>query len=304
MKTRALTIAILALTFLTTPSLAQSASDLFQQALVKERTDGDLKAAIALYERVVSVSTDRSLAAKALIQIGKSYEKLGLTEAVAAYQRVLDDYTDQPELATEARMRLAALQPGSGSEAADDAAGSGLIVKQVYADPLAQTDVFSPTADGSGLVLNDWGERPNLAIRNLETDEIRSLTIDGSYDPLQYAWEASVSPDGKTVAYLWAEASTSSLRLVDIDGSNARVLHREESCSIWSKLAWTRDSKGIITIVGGMGSMGCSGGPLVLFSIDDARISIDDSLLTTLVSIDDARTRILMDSKQLEAASP
>jgi hypothetical protein len=52
---RAIAIAIVAVsltTLATTPVLAQSGHDLFQQALVKERADGDLRGAIGLYEQI------------------------------------------------------------------------------------------------------------------------------------------------------------------------------------------------------------------------------------------------------------
>src|ERR1700758_1651858 len=89
---------------------AQSGYDLFQQALVKERAEGQLEQAIALYQRVVrEYATDRPLAAKALVQLGQAYEKLGRDEAGQAYQRVLRDYAEQRDQVTAARARLAAL---------------------------------------------------------------------------------------------------------------------------------------------------------------------------------------------------
>jgi hypothetical protein len=63
------------------PVLAQTGHDLFQQALVKERADGDLRGAIEIYERIAREFTpDRPLAAKALVQLGQCYEKLGSTK--------------------------------------------------------------------------------------------------------------------------------------------------------------------------------------------------------------------------------
>ena len=54
------------------PLMAQTGHDLFQQALVKERADGDLRGAIAIYERIVREFTaDRTLAAKALVQLSQ-----------------------------------------------------------------------------------------------------------------------------------------------------------------------------------------------------------------------------------------
>ena len=56
------------------PVMAQSGHDLFQQALVNERVDGQLRKAIALYERIVrEFSADRELAAKSLLRVGHCY---------------------------------------------------------------------------------------------------------------------------------------------------------------------------------------------------------------------------------------
>ena len=79
--------------------VAQTGHDLFQQALVKERADGDLRGAIEIYERIAQeFAADRTLAAKALVQLGQCYEKLGSTEAERAYRRVVQEYADQDDL--------------------------------------------------------------------------------------------------------------------------------------------------------------------------------------------------------------
>src|SRR5262245_4655152 len=75
---------------------AQSGHELFQQALSKERAEGNLTEAIKLYQRVVdTASTDHALAAKALLQLGRCYEQLGNTEARTAYERLIARYPDQ-----------------------------------------------------------------------------------------------------------------------------------------------------------------------------------------------------------------
>ena len=60
----------------------QSGNDLFQQALSKERAEGRIDEAIQIYERIVKeFAADRPLAAKALLQIGRGYERLGKADA-------------------------------------------------------------------------------------------------------------------------------------------------------------------------------------------------------------------------------
>ena len=92
------------------PATAQTGHDLFQQALLKERAEGELGEAIQLYERIVrEFAADRTLAARALMQMGQCWEMLGSAEAEEAYQRVVRDFADQPDLVSQAEARLAAL---------------------------------------------------------------------------------------------------------------------------------------------------------------------------------------------------
>ena len=75
---------------------AETPQELYQKALVKERSEGNLNEAIQLYRRAAdSAGKDRALAAKALVQLGECYEKLGSTEARKQYDRVIRDYADQ-----------------------------------------------------------------------------------------------------------------------------------------------------------------------------------------------------------------
>lgn len=87
----------------------QSVTDLFHQAVHLEEVKGDLQAAIPLYQRVARESSDHSLAAKAQLQVGTCYERLGLREARAAYQRVIDSFPEQRREVRLARERIAAL---------------------------------------------------------------------------------------------------------------------------------------------------------------------------------------------------
>ena len=75
-----------------------------------ERSNGDVRQAIVLYERIANeFASDRTLAARALIRLGLAHEALGDLEAREAYQRVLRDFGDQTDMVSQARARLAAL---------------------------------------------------------------------------------------------------------------------------------------------------------------------------------------------------
>ncbi len=92
----------------------QSDAVSFQAAIQKEVVDGDLMGAIGLYESV-SRSSDRQIAAKALVRMGRCYEKLGDPRAIEAYERVVRDFGDQRDAVRDASARLAALRPAAES---------------------------------------------------------------------------------------------------------------------------------------------------------------------------------------------
>jgi Tol biopolymer transport system component len=188
---------------------------LFQKAIQAETVDGDLKTAIGLYEQAVAAAgSDRALAAKALVQMGQCYEKLGSTEARKAYQRVVHDFADQVASLELARARLAALAPEPASD-------SAIVTRQVWSDP----DVDStgrPSPDGRYLSYSD--RTGNVAIREVATGETRQITTDASLWTAQgYGIWSLFSPDGRQVVYEWGEWD-SWLRLSSVDGSQTRVL--------------------------------------------------------------------------------
>lgn len=212
-----------------TPAAAQTGHDLFQQALVKEQADGDLRGAIDLYERIArDFADDAALAARALIQMGQCYERLGSQEAQRAYRQVLDRYPNEVESAAQARARLAALnRPPPTSEGM-------LQVRRIASSQDGDADsgdwYGGPHPDGRHFVYIDWSTG-SLAIRDLFSEEVGNVIQQENYErgtPIS----AKVSPHGDLVAYCWNPAddpdwdydTESMLRLVGIDGSGDRLL--------------------------------------------------------------------------------
>src|SRR5687768_16524480 len=138
-----------ALVLLAADLVAQSGNDLFQKALAKERAEGQLEAAIQLYEQVVrDFAGDRPLAAKALLQIGRCYERLGKDGAQKAYDRLVRDYGDQRPAADEARDRLAVIARASTQPTPS--------MRLVWTGPEVDTQ-GSPSPDGRYLSYVDFG---------------------------------------------------------------------------------------------------------------------------------------------------
>ena len=217
---------------------AQSGYDLFQQGLVKERAEGNLDEAIKLYQRIVrEFASDRTLAAKVLLEMGQCYEKLGHTEARKAYERLLRDYADQSDQVAAARNRLAALgQPaGSGD-------GSAMVVRRVWAGPDVHV-MGSLSPDGRYLSCVD-ATTGDLALRDLATGKMRRLTHEGSRPEIK---ASAISRDGREVAYNWPiKDGYPDLRVVRAEGSAPRVLYSEKG-AFASPHDWSPDGKYILT---------------------------------------------------------
>jgi Tol biopolymer transport system component len=218
----------------------QSGYDLFQKALVQERTEGNLQEAIQLYQRIVrEFSGDRPLAAKALLQMGECYEKLGKDEARKAYERLVRDYADQSEETKLARARLAALRKPAAKE-------SGMATRQVWTGP--ETDIEgAPSPDGRYLSFVDW-ETGDLAIRDLETGTNRRLTNKGPWEKSdEFAEFSRWSPDGKQIAYDWYDGKCCvDLHVIAREGGEPRTLLDNENGEWMRTFDWSPDGKQIL----------------------------------------------------------
>jgi tetratricopeptide (TPR) repeat protein len=87
-------------------------------AMHMELVEGELRGAIDLYQRVASnPNAPRATVARALLQIGLCYEKLGDALADPAYQKLLDGDPEQRQEVEVARQRLAEMAKISATAA-------------------------------------------------------------------------------------------------------------------------------------------------------------------------------------------
>lgn len=246
---------VLAVALGTGMTLAQSGYDLFQKGLVKERAEGNLQAAIGIFERIVKeFPKDRELAAKALVEMGDCYEKLGKSEALKAYQRVLRDYADQSAEANQAKVRLAMLNHGG-------AKSSELVTRRVWAGPEVDTE-GKVTPDGRYLSHTDWNTG-DLAIHDFLTGKDRYLTHIGKWTG-EYVDGSLPSPDGKQIAYEWCNKNEScELRVMGMDGSQPHTVYKNPGNGYFGPHAWSSDDK---EIVGNLFTNGENQGQLMIIS--------------------------------------
>src|SRR5262245_15652313 len=213
MKTVMAVMITVGLLVLNVGALAQSGNDLFQQALVKDRTEGNLPEAIKLYQTIVQkFGSDRKLAAKALFQMGQAYEKLGNPEARHAYERIAIDFGDQKEVAANAGRRLAVLT----APPSPDKPTLRIVKTSENSDESVNFDRrwMSISLDGRWMAVTRWSAAGNeLAVQDMSTGQLKRLQV-GSCEARQYSVPRAgppctvsalptLSPDSRQIVYTW-----------------------------------------------------------------------------------------------------
>jgi Tol biopolymer transport system component len=243
----AMTASLVGVLVLSVAAQKDSAQEvLLQRAIQKETVDGDLAAAIKLYKEILAnPGPNRSVPARALLRLGQCNEKLGSDEARKAYERLVREYGDQANLVAEARARLAAL-----ARPAATTRGTTLAVRRIWDGPEVDQE-GGVSRDGRYLSFIDW-TTGDLAVRDLATGENRRLTKNGPQPYREYADFATLSPDGKQVAYGWCCNADGNyeLRAIGIDGSGQRTVHRSRDFWYFLPLEWSRDGRHVLSVVG------------------------------------------------------
>lgn len=219
-------------------SAPQTSYDVFQKALVKEKAEGNLEEAIVLFQKVVDKGDDESLAAQAQLHIGMCYEKLGLTKAREAYQKVIDRYPRQAEVVKAAKEKLALLQKAL---AAIEKGNREFKITKIHTEK-SRGGYLSP--DGKKLALIDYSEKNfGIWLRDIASGkEVRLLRSPNEI--VDCFW----SPDSKLIAYIDGPNSVS---IVSVEGGQPKTIIevdpavRKAGDYVWP-MGWTSDSKKLI----------------------------------------------------------
>jgi len=252
MKKRSIMIIILLIAIFSFGNLtAQNGYDLFQKALAKERGEGNLEEAIALYQKVIDETKDESLAAKAQLRIGICYEKLGQEKAKLAqeaFQKVLDRYPRQIEIVRLAKDKLAQIQLAQASAETMD---KEFALRKVGTGSVDWQGAISP--DGRLVSFVDW-ETGDLAVQELSSGKKRRLTSKGSWEkgPNTMANNSRWSPDGRHIAYDWWDWDSTpnfvGIRIASPDGSDSRTIFQVSPENVSHSVihGWSPDSRYIL----------------------------------------------------------
>lgn len=186
----------------------QDANQFFQQALLKETGEGDLKSAVAIYEKIIKDETaDRSLRAQAQLHIGLCWEKMDKTEAKSAYQTILDNYKDQPEIVQQAKDRMNKIM---NEEMEKNRSLHPQYIKLLETEGNIVSADYSPDARWIVYQVHSYQQR-SLWLMNNETKLKKEILTN---IPLGAVPCVRWSPAGNSIAYL---AANESLNILPID---------------------------------------------------------------------------------------
>ncbi len=252
---------------------AQHLSVELQRIAQQETVTGDLRAAIDSYKRIVArAGSNREVAAKALVRMAESYQKLGDVEARAVYARIVREFPDRKEEVALASARLGGAAPVA-SVKGDRAVWTGPNVDL--------SGRVSP--DGRFITSVDWNNG-RLMIHDVATNVDRALTPAAEPIYSQAAQWSAMSRDGKQIVYEWMGNGRVEVRIAALPGSGflePRQLVLANAAS-FSSFDWSPDGKWIATTferTDGTGQIG-------LISVADGSFrslkSVDRSVLNTL----------------------
>ncbi len=247
MKTKLLLLLVLLLATSISSLAFQEPQDyrvLFEKAKYSMETKADLQEAITLFESLItSYPDEKEYAAKAQYNIGVCYEKLGLKEAQKAYRKVLDNYPEQSEAVKLANEKLSLLSRTDPVIKKEDKTFN---LRQVRADnELYGQGAPSPDGRYISYVHYDTGD---LGILEIATGKKRRLTNKGTYaESDEFAEHSRWSADGKQIVYDWYnKEGFIELRIIGLDGSEPRILFKNEEVDWARTYGWSPDGKQIL----------------------------------------------------------
>jgi Tol biopolymer transport system component len=238
--------------YVTSDPSPQSAEELYQAALLKKEAEGDLGGAIKLFQSIIVKFPDnKDVAAKAQLQIGACYEKLGKAEAIKAYELVVERYSGQKEQVAAARARLADLKR-------EPAKGLSIVKFGNWDKPGIYIQPVEISPDGTTMVGVEFIKGQNIVVCDLKTNQVKYIT-DHTWDMkgYYYTYNPVLSPDGKEIVYSSLasfdkeDAAKNSLIAATLNGGS-RILASDKT--EWHiPNAWLPDGSAVLTIKGGPG---------------------------------------------------
>ncbi len=206
---------------------------LLSTALYAEQVEGDIPRAMALYTEIIRLyPSDRPIAARSHLQLGRCLEKLGRPEAFVEYQRVINEFPEQRALCTAARTSLSHKIRRSPEDS----------LSAYYLDRFGVDVMRSHSYDGRMTAYTDW-TTGRLMVQDMMSGARTRIAAPLSGDSTGYAYHPRWSRDGSSLAYSWwKEPFTVELRSVNLRTGIVRVVLSENG-SVITPQDWSPDGK-------------------------------------------------------------
>jgi Tol biopolymer transport system component len=222
-------------------------------AIQKETVDGDLKAAIAEYQKLIKSGTaSRPVKARALLQLGGCYEKQGDNQARKTFEQLLKDYSDIREIAVQARTRLSNL----ASAPENEEQSSGPLIRQFWSSPERIKKNSSISPDGRYLLYQQENlpatGKEGFFLKDLSDGTTRLLTeTDLKSSTPEFPGNFSWAPDSRKLAYIcYFSRKPNELRIRNLADQAPQVLYIDPDDSM-DDVAWSPDGQYILTFFSG-----------------------------------------------------
>ncbi|MBZ5636984.1 MAG: hypothetical protein LAO55_27995 [Acidobacteriia bacterium] len=214
-----------------------------QQAINLMESKGDAAKAMPMLEDVAH-SSDRALAARALLYLGQAQERQGADKARATYERIVKEFGNQTEMVAAAQQRLIAL---GGSRS------SGTFAKRLLCSDCGD-DEADFSSDGRWMAFTHW-DSGDVAIRDMSTGQVKRLMAKtGTWKDSDAFVETPVlSPDLRQIAYCWDTGEKEDhvqLRVIpnELNGK-ARVPVDSRENTWYEPTAWSPDGRSVVVII-------------------------------------------------------
>jgi len=244
MKQSITILSIIALAFFGTGNVgAQTSDQLFQQGLMKEQGEGDLKAAIDIYSSLLEKdNANRELKANALLHIGLCNEKLGKSEAIKSYKKLVSQYPDQRDVLVIALNRLKLLENNLVTENTSNPKSTftqiPLNLDINFESHTMRSRRFDISPDGNEFVIEALSDidvysgwrKTELYLSDISGSVVRKLLNDSAN--FINSTRPVYSPDGNSIAFSGSRYEgdpadgniIKGLYVVDRDGGNLRLI--------------------------------------------------------------------------------
>ena len=217
-------------------------------AIYEEEINGNLEEAIRLYDEIVTEFPGyRSVVAEALYRNGLANEKLGNLKARQYYEKVINNYSDQPELVQLAQIRLNRIL--KKEKPADISDSEEITVTKLYSNP----DFYGNSSYGGQFISNiDWSTC-DLYYMDIKKKEKHYITTAGSWKEPDACADVSVwSFDNKKIAYNFSDDTGFHLFIYDVESNRSEKLISAFPDKYIGPIEWTRDGSHLLISRGDM----------------------------------------------------